>query len=275
MLTALAVSVAGGASAASTVPRQAQQTPITTSESGSAYYLALGDSVPVWNGIGSYPDLIVAHYRRSRPALRLENLAVSGETTSSMLDYGQYRAGLSFLKAHRGHVALITIDIGGNDIVGCVGTREANPQSPCARQARATIRRNLTKMLAGIHAQAPRVRVIGMNYYDPFLGDWLAGGTWRRLALSTLPGLLALNQELTSLYGGARRTADVQGAFHSTDFKTRVASQWGRVPIAVQRACTWLVIECHRNAPEGFGDDPSGAGAVAIAAAFERRIGAL
>jgi hypothetical protein len=54
-----------------------------------------------------------------------------------------------------------------------------------------------------------------------------------------------------------------------------VASPWGEVPIAVQRACAWLDIFCQAGAPEGFGDDPNDAGAVAIATAFERRIDRL
>jgi len=238
-----------------------------------SYYLALGDSVPVWNGNSSYPNLIVAHYQRQLPGLRLDDMAMSGATTGTMRLGGQYLAARSFLRAHSGHIALITIDIGGNDIVGCVGPGGIDPA--CSAQARSTIKRNLTAMLAGLHAAARGVRVIGMTYYNPFLGDWLAGGPSRSLALSTLPGLVSLNRELTALYSGAKTTADVQGMFRSTDLTTVVASQWGDVPIAVKRACSWLDIQCHVGAPEGFGDDPNNAGAAAIASAFERTIGPL
>lgn len=237
------------------------------------YYLALGDSVPVSNGPLSYPDLILAHYQRKVPGLRLNDIAVSGATTTSMLEGGQYAEAREFLNAHKRHVALITIDIGGNDIVGCVGPTGIN--APCAAQARATIKRNLKMMLAGLRASAPGVPVIGMTYYDPFLGYWLAEGALRSLALSTVPSLVTLNRELTSLYGGAKETADVQGIFRSTDFKSIVASPWGAVPIAVKRACSWLDIQCDENAPEGFGDDPNNAGAAAIASVFERTIGPL
>jgi lysophospholipase L1-like esterase len=243
------------------------------SASRISYYLALGDSVPVWNGNSSYPYLIVAHYQRKLPGLRLVDMAVSGATTGTMRLGGQYLAARSFLRAHRGHIALITIDIGGNDIVGCVGLGGLDPA--CSAQARSTIKRNLTAMLAGLHKAAPGVRLIGMTYYNPFLGDWLAGGPLRSRALSTLPGLVSLNRELTALYGGAKKTADVQGMFRSTDLKTVVASQWGDVPIAVKRACSWLDIQCHVGAPEGAGDDPNNAGAAAIASAFERTIGPL
>jgi hypothetical protein len=222
----------------------------------------------------SYPYLILARYHRKLPGLSLEDLAVPGATTTSVLG-GQYPSALRFLGRHKRHVALITIDIGGNDILGCGIPSGVTPNSPCASHARATIKHNLTKMLRGLHAAAPGVPVIGMSYYDPFLGDWLAGGAFRSFALSTLPGLIALNQELISLYGGTKNTADVQGTFRSTDFKTIVSSPWGRIPIAVNRACSWLDIQCHAGAPEGFGEHPNNAGAAAIASAFKQTIDRL
>jgi hypothetical protein len=87
--------------------------------------------------------------------------------------------------------------------------------------------------------------------------------------------LLALNHELTGLYGGAKKTADVQGAFRATDFKTLVPSPWGTIPIAVKRACSWLDIVCQTGSLEEFGDDPNLAGAARIATAFEQTIGVL
>jgi lysophospholipase L1-like esterase len=241
---------------------------------GAAEYLALGDSVPVWNGAHSYPNLIQRHYQRSTlPRLGLTNLAISFENTTSMIRGGQYGRAKAFLRAHRGHVALITIDIGGNDIVGCVAAGGADPKSPCAVEARAAIKRNLTSMLRGLHRLAPGVPIYGMTYYDPFLGDWLGGGSYRDTALSTLPGLRTLNDELRTLYGGAKWTADVEGVFRSYDFDTIVSSPWGDVPIAVQRACAWLDITCTPGQPEGFGDDPNEDGAVVIAREFERTIG--
>lgn len=167
-------------------------------------------------------------------------------------------------------MALITIDIGGNDILPCVTQASPpKPQGPCSVGVRATIRRNLGAMLRGLRTAAPRVPIYGMTYYDPFLGDWLASGEPRAWALATLPGLRLLNRELVSIYG-PQRTADVQDTFRSLNFSAHVASSWGRVPPAVARACAWLDIICHVGAPEGFGDDPNLAGAAAIAGAFDR-----
>ena len=60
-----------------------------SSSPAESYYLALGDSVPVW-GPASYPNLLLAQYQRTDHNLQLVNLAVSGATTASMLDDGQY-----------------------------------------------------------------------------------------------------------------------------------------------------------------------------------------
>jgi lysophospholipase L1-like esterase len=234
-------------------------------------YLALGDSAAMWNGNHSYPNLIRAHYR-----LRLTNLSESGATTISMKQGGQYRRALGFLRRHRGHVALITVDIGGNDINRCVGPGgPGGPDSPCAVQTRATIRRNIRTMLRGFAHVAPRVPVVGMTYYDPYLGHWLAGGSYRDVALATLPGLRAVNATLTKVYGGKALTADLEGAFHVYDLDTMVDSEWGHIPIAVERACTLLNITCHAGAPMGYGEDPNERGARVIARAFEQKIDQL
>jgi len=231
------------------------------SDSGP-YYLALGDSVPVWDGPNSYPNLLLQKYQSSYPGLQLVNLAVSGETTTSMLQDGQYAEAVQFLHSERRKVAFVTIDIGGNDVVGCA--LSTDPQ--CFPQAETTMETNLKTILTGLHTADPRVRIFGMSYYDPVLGLWLSGGSLRRQALATIPEVVTLNNELDYLYGPSN-TADVQGEFSVTDLK-RIASQWGTVPIDVVDACSWLDIEC----PNFGGDDPNDEGAAQIATAFEQVI---
>jgi len=235
------------------------------------YYLALGDSVPVWEGNQSYPNLLLAHYASRVPGLTLENLAVGGESTSSMLQDGQFQAALAFLHAHKGHVALITLDIGGNDIVFCASP--TGPSIACVDQALATISTNLKTILRGLRAAARSVPIIGMTYYDPYLGNWLAGGQIQKEALGTLSSVLKkLNDELTSLFGGPKKTAHVGYTFRSMDRKL-VNSPWGTVPLDVELACSWLDISCIPGSIEGFGDDPNIIGEANIAMAFEHTIG--
>ncbi len=233
------------------------------SESGP-YYLALGDSVPVWDGSNSYPNLLLQRYQSSYPGLQLVNLAVSGETTTSMLQDGQYAEAVQFLHRERRKVAFVTIDIGGNDVEGCA--LSADPQ--CFPQAEATMEKNLETILSGLHTAAPHVRIFGMSYYDPVLGLWLSAGSLRQQALATIPKVVTLNNELDYLYG-RRNTANVQRAFSVTDLKL-INSQWGKAPVDVVDACSWLDIQC----PNFGGDDPNEQGAVLqIAMAFERVIG--
>ena len=103
----------------------------------ASYYLALGDSLSrgvqpdaagtsVETGQG-YADQLYAMLRRGQPALRLVKLGCPGETTATMIHGGicKYRGGsqlaaaVAFLSAHRGHVRLVTIDIGANDPEDC------------------------------------------------------------------------------------------------------------------------------------------------------------
>jgi len=242
-------------------------------------YLALGDSAPIWDGNASYPNYIAAHYRSSVKGLELVNLSVSGETSGSMLSGStgssgsQQQQAVAFLYAHRNSVALITIDIGGNDVLAC-GSGSAT--SSCLQQTEATMASNLTTILTELRqAAGPSVPIVGMSYYDPYLGDWLAGGAARSTAVGSVSYLVSLNNLLAKTYQDAgARVANVQDAFQSTDLSTYVNSPWGQVPIAVQEACTLLDMSC-RVGEQAIGTDPTSAGAVVIAKAFETTIGIL
>ena len=103
----------------------------------ATYYLALGDSLSqgvqpdaagasVETGQG-YADQLYAALLPAHPGLRLVKLGCPGETSRTMIDGGicrypggsQLAAAVAFLRAHRGHVFLITIDIGANDPEDC------------------------------------------------------------------------------------------------------------------------------------------------------------
>jgi hypothetical protein len=244
----------------------------TPKQSGAVggYYLALGDSVPVWDGPQSYPNLILARHPRGQ--LRLVNMAVSGETTTSMISGPQYAEAIAFLNAHKGHIALITIDIGGNDVVTCIGAPDLQG---CVANALVTMQSNLTSMLDGLRSAAgQQVPIVGMNYFNPVLGDWLAlPGPTQALLTGSVSALQLLNGDLEQIYRQAGSpVADVFDAFHTSELSQMVYSHWGLVPLAVKKACTLLDITCLKGQPEGFGDDPVAAGAVVIAHAFDRVI---
>jgi lysophospholipase L1-like esterase len=110
------------------VPANASPSPV--------YYLALGDSLAYGyqpthvTGQGYVDDLYTSlHNADSRVVL--ENLGCPGETSGTMLSGGvcpfagapnQMDAAVAFLRAHPGRVKLITIDIGANDVDGCLSS---------------------------------------------------------------------------------------------------------------------------------------------------------
>ncbi|MGO8871229.1 MAG: SGNH/GDSL hydrolase family protein [Acidimicrobiales bacterium] len=235
----------------------------------------MGDSVPIWEGNQSYPYLIARHFRRAH--LDVVNMACSGETTSSMISGStcapggsQFLNALAFLESHQGNVALVTIDIGGNDVVYCINATD--PES-CAMNALTMVESNLTAILAGLRSAAgSQVPIVGMNLYNPLLGDWLAPpGPAQSLLTESITLLTLLNGDLGQVFSqpGAP-VADVFDAFHTSDMTRTVGSRWGRVPVAVKTACSLLDIYCQKGEPEGFGDDPNVAGEAVIARAFDK-----
>ncbi|MGA2521222.1 MAG: SGNH/GDSL hydrolase family protein [Acidimicrobiales bacterium] len=262
-------------------PVLAHATPGPPDVGAGPYYLALGDSVPMWNGISSYPYDIADNYFVGSTGPEVMDLACSGETTTSMLSgptcapepySSQMQEALAFLHQYGSGTSLITIDIGGNDVVNCVTSTGIDQQ--CVTGAVATMETNLTSILTQLRQAAPGVPIIGMNYFDPFLGDWLAGGAAQTEALATVPALSTLNSDLAQVYSQFNvPVADVFDAFQTSDTTDMVSSPWGTVPVAVDNACTWLDIVCTAGQLEGFGDDPVDSGAKVIAGTFEDLIG--
>jgi hypothetical protein len=102
----------------------------------TTWYVSLGDSLARGvqpNAAGKsvvtnrgYADALFKAERRSRRGLRLKKLGCPGETTTTMIKGGicryaggsQLAAAKKFLRTHR--VAFVTLDIGANDVDGCL-----------------------------------------------------------------------------------------------------------------------------------------------------------
>ncbi|MHB1490904.1 MAG: SGNH/GDSL hydrolase family protein [Cellulomonas sp.] len=203
-----------------------------------SYYLSLGDSL----AYGYQPNLVAAgdldpaHYNsyaedfaRLDRRVTLVNYGCPGETTSTLVSGGcpwpttalhdsygeagsQLAAATAFLTAHRGHVSLVTIDIGSNDLLALVGTCQATTNSTTALEAClgtglpatiSTIATNYVTLLGTVKKLAPEARVVMFNLYNP-------------LAL-TLPGsdqlVGVVNQALAGV--AARAGAQVADAFRA------------------------------------------------------------
>jgi lysophospholipase L1-like esterase len=253
----------------------------------ATYYLALGDSLSqgvqpdaagtsVQTGQG-YPDQLYAMLRPSQPTLRLVKLGCPGETTATMIHGGicryqggsQLAAAVAFLHAHRGHVTLVTIDIGANDpeecgswaslstIVHCVGT-----EFPAAVS-------NLDTILARLRAAAgPRVRIVGMSYYLPSLAQWRTGLPGQAVAWLSERLAADYNDLLDRAYAQSDiRVANVFGAFQTSDFgNAQAVTGVGTVPRNVALICQWTW-ECAAP-PRGPNQHANRAGYGVIARAF-------
>lgn len=225
----------------------------------SSYYLALGDSLsqgvqpdPAGTSVETsqgYPDLVYAALRASHPGLRLERLGCPGETTETMMHGGicryaggsQLAAATAFLRAHRGHVDLVTIDIGANDPESCGNQPSLADLASCVREI-PKVAANLTTILASLRAAAgPRVRIVGMSYYLPALAEWRDGTAGHAIAWLSEKLAATFNDLLTHAYTQAGvSVANVFGAFDTSDFGNPVAVPGlGSLPRNVARICQW------------------------------------
>jgi lysophospholipase L1-like esterase len=222
--------------------------------SATRYYVALGDSLavgvqpsgpPPFNETDDgYADQLYVTLAVTDPKLKLIKLGCGGESTTSMRfgsqpptvaascgppDFYQHRypnktqlaEAVGFLESHKGKVALVTIDIGGNDVLGPGGADE--------------VAKNLPVILEALRdATDGPVPIVGLNYYSPFLpAAWAEGGL--EALRGAVDALRTFNDALTGIYTSARvSVADVAEAFHSNDF-TLV----DRTPLNVALACEW------------------------------------
>jgi lysophospholipase L1-like esterase len=295
-LVALATAVVTATAPASTAATPAS-TAITLASTARApaghasprtsYYLSLGDSLsqgvqPDQAGASQpteqgYPNQLYAALHVGDPGLRLVKLGCSGETTHTMIDGGicSYPAGSQladaarFLRAHRGQVSLITIDIGANDPDSCITRPTIGAVTSCVTKTFPETVANLTKIMSTIRAAGgPQVRIIGMNYYVPELAEWRKGFLGQELARLSERLVVVYNRLLTSVYQkfGAR-VADVFDAFHSGDFTDQVRVPGiGTLPRNVAAVCLWTW-EC-APAPRGPNEHARAIGYGVIALAF-------
>jgi lysophospholipase L1-like esterase len=257
---------------------------------GARYYLSLGDSLAQGmqpNGAGltintdqGYADQLYAIEKRKIPGLRLVKLGCGGETTTSFLTgrgnsadallLGCHPAGGSqmagaerFLRAHRrrGEVAIVTLDIGANDVDGC--ETENTIATDCVISGANRIAANLPVILRRLRrAAAAGTPMAAMTLYDPFLELYLTPGGQEE-AITSVKYARNVNEGLAGFYRAAGfRVAHVDTTFHTYDTAatTTLPGHTGRVPVAVAEVCrlTWMCApppvgpNIHAN-PTGYG----------------------
>jgi lysophospholipase L1-like esterase len=253
-------------------------------DSPTTYDVSLGDSLaqgfqPNGDVTRGYAEQLYGLLVADRPKLRLVKLGCGGESTVSMRFGSQdptvvgscgppryykvlYPRGtqlaeaVSFLEAHKGKVALVTIDIGANDLSWRDGRGNdvfclLEPDGCAARTA--STAENLAAILADLRTAAgPDVPIVGMSYYDVFAPLCVSDPS-----LPFVCGRVdAFNATLVDTYAAAGDpVADVAGAFENDNLVNAAA-----------HVCAWTwfcaVGDVHANTA-GYG---------VIAAAFKQAI---
>jgi hypothetical protein len=110
-----------------------------------------------------------------------------------------------------------------------------------------------------------------MNYYDPFLAEWLQGPTGQTLATESVSLATSFNGVLDAFYGAfGVPVADVQDTFLTTNF-TPVPVVGLPLNVSVICALTWMCAA----PPRGPNIHANLFGYGLIAFAFEQTIGIL
>jgi len=252
--------------------------------SGPPYYLALGDSLAQgvqWSPTGDiitssgYADDLFAQFSTTIPGLTLAKLGCPGETSSSMISGGvcqnysqgssQLDAAVSFLETHQ--VAFVTLDIGANDVDGCISSTGVD--TSCVQAGFSSVGSNLPWIIRQLrNAAGPRTPIIAMNYYDPFLSAWTLGSTGQAIALQSLEAATEFNLILGTIYAVfGIPVADVAHAFHTYNLLPEPGEN---LPVDVFAVLSWTWM----TAPPPYGPDihPNTAGYAVIAAAFAQKI---
>ena len=257
----------------------------------ATWYLALGDSLSqgvqpdaagasVETGQG-YADQLYAALLPAHRGLRLVKLGCPGETSRTMMDGGicrypggsQLAAAVAFLRAHRGRMVLITIDIGANDPEDCGSQASLSKLVSCFATGVPGAVANLATIMTRLRTAAPGVRVVGMTYYLPALAAWRHGTTGQVIARLSEKLAAGYSELLARAYAGSgARVADVFSAFDTSNFGDQVTVPGiGTVPRNVALICQWTWA-CTAP-PRGPDQHANQAGYTVIAQTFQRAAG--
>ncbi len=224
--------------------------PVAAAAPKPLYYLAMGDSLAAGTGASTtdnrYVNVLYLHELGRFPTLQLDNIACGGATTTSVIDGPgcSYTTGTqlgdaeAFLRAHPRRVAFVTLDIGANDVDGCQVGSTIN--ASCVQDGLSHITTELPQIVSGLETAYPGLAIYGMNYYDPFLGEWLNGPSGQAVAQQSEAEVGVLNSLLAQLYlAGGAAIADPATLFQTTDFAPTGTYLGVTEPQNVADVCNW------------------------------------
>jgi lysophospholipase L1-like esterase len=234
----------------------------------TTYYVSLGDSYavgyqPTLGSTSGYTVYVAKH-----TGLKLVNFGCGGATTTSILSLigcpdvlphttggvtypttTQIAAADAFITAHKGHIGLITVSIGGNDVTSCAS--QPNP-IPCVTTAVQNITTHVTTLAGDLRAAAgPKVPIIGSTYPDVILGTYVypkkpapaSAVSLAKLSVVAFKSLInpALSKAYGTVSGSLVDVTKATGGYGSLT-KTVKTKTYGRVPVPVASVCslTWF-----------------------------------
>jgi lysophospholipase L1-like esterase len=167
-------------------------------------------------------------------------LSAPGPDSESYAGQTQAVAADRFIAHHPGQIGLITVSIGGNDILGCAA---AAILISCVTDALTGIEDNLRQLLSGLRAAAgPTVPIVGLTYPDVFLGYANSNDpAQRNLAAVSEPAFEhVLNPALSAQYAAVGATfidvTKASGGYIPLTETARSGSH-GATPVAVADVC--------------------------------------
>jgi len=250
----------GATTSVTTRPKASAAAPLLYVSLGDSYAAGYQPSGPHSGSTGrnGFAYQVPALAAKKGYDLALVNFGCGGATTTSILysvgcppallgpgataypTVTQAAAAEAFLRAHRGHVGLVTVSIGGNDVTSCAAG--AQP-IPCVATAIKTINKNVATLLHGLRAAAgPSVRIVGTTYPDVILGlDVSKQASLRNLAqLSVVAFKALINPALRKLYEAVGASfVDVTAATGAYGSLTQLTDlpPYGRIPVPVAKVC--------------------------------------
>jgi hypothetical protein len=172
---------------------------------------------------------------------------------------------VQFLRAHRGQIADVTINIGGDDVLNCVRA-DNSIDTACTLGAIRTARGNIDAILAALrpYLDGRGTHAAGMTSYDPLLALWAVSHEAATQSV-ILTDLLNAAETASYLQNGFR-VAPVAAAFQTNNFTPQPGSP---LPANVAQICalTWM---CTSTPPN---DHPNVTGYGLIAAPFASTLG--
>jgi lysophospholipase L1-like esterase len=169
----------------------------SSSPPAPSYYIALGDSNAHGHTADTVPDdpqchspkapgyvcVVYRYLQKKYAGIQIRNFSRSGADSCEVAGLGhgcqdmsprvsQLVPAITFLKAHRGHIRLVTIDIGGNDVLEVAIQGLGNLPATEAKlpEIYDAFHTNLDTIFKQLRAAIPHARIVASTQWNPLGG---------------------------------------------------------------------------------------------------------